>query len=246
MSKLPQVRRVNIGEKDILALSFAGLCLMFFALAGSSYLSARSCSRLAKGADTVFVQQPDGTAFVANPKSPNYREPLVVRNYVSKWLTYTFSLSNNLTTKTDSKVVDRGIYIDGQQIPTNVVSGAYALAANKREKFVSAYVAEGWIPEDYFSGDSTTQLEIDELGKARLIDEEKQIYAVNVVATVSHLRNGQPTGKVDFYRRKIIVAPIPIPQYPPAQNASIYQKLSYQWKKEGLQIKDIEFLSFDL
>ena len=236
---------IKLGERDILALSFAGLTLVFLVQVAASYLSARSCSHLAKGADAVLVQQPDGTSFLANPKPPNYRDPMVVRNYVHKWVTHTFSLPGSLATSGDKKVIDSGVFMGREKVPVNVVSGSFALTAKKRSKFVQAFANEGWIPEDYFSSSPTTKLlEIDELGQPQLIDKKEQIYAVNVVATVSSYKEGEPTGEVDFYRRKIIVAPIPVPQKVPDENAPIYEQLSYQWSKEGLRIDKINPLSF--
>ena len=238
--------KLKLGERDILALSFAVLTLCFLILGTASYLSARSCSRLAKGGNATLVQQLDGTAFIANSKPPNYRDPLVVRRYVGSWVAHTFALSGELDISEKQKIADQGIVVEGRRIPTNVLSGAYAWAANKRQEFIQAYMEEGLVSKDYFNHSSTTQeVEIDELGQAQLIDEEKQIFSVNVVATISKHQDGQPTGKVQFYRRKIIVASIPIPLQKPAANASIYQQLSYQWRKEGLQIQEINPLSFN-
>lgn len=235
---------LKLGERDILALSFAGLTITFVILAFGSFLSARSCSSLAKGANATLVQQPDGTAFIANPKPPNYRDPLMVRRYVFDWVVYTFTLSGELDIL-GKKIADRGIVVEDSRIPINVISGSYGWAANKRKEFVEAYIQEGLVPEDYFSssGGSTSVAEIDFLGQAELIDEEKQIFSVNVVATISKHQEGEPTGEVDFYRRKIIVASIPIPQEKPNANDSIYQQLSYQWRKEGLQIQEIQPLT---
>lgn len=233
-------------EKDILSLSFAGLTLFSLVIAVSTYLSAQSCSRLAKGAKATLIQQLDGEAFIANPKPANYRNPVMVRRYVGNWVAYTFSLTGELNVSGGQKISDQGLNLDGQQIPTNVISASYARAANKRKAFVQAYLQEGLVPEDYFYDAPTTKfVEIDSLGDAQVIDEKKQIYAVNVVATISEHQNGKPTGEVDFYRRQIIVASIPIPQQKPSANSnSIYQQLSYQWRKEGLQIQEINPLSF--
>ena len=249
MDNLSKIRKnkAKIGEKDILALSFAGLTLFALVVALSSFFSARSCSRLAKGANFTLVQQLDGTAFVASPKVANYRDPKIVRNYVNNWVTYVFTLNKNLSRAGDKQVFDQGIVVKGQRIPTNVVSGSYAWSATKRDGFIAAYLKEGLIPVNYFNDESLTtqEVEIDSLGDAQLIDEEEQIFTVNVVATVTRYENGKPTEDVNYYRRKITVAAIPIPQKKPDANASIYQKLSYQWRKEGLQIRTIETLSFN-
>ena len=239
--------KVRIGERDILALSFAGLTLCSLLITAATWWSARSCSLLEQGDRATLVQQLDGTAFIANPKSANYRDPELVRNYVNNWVGHTFSLSGEFNLGGKQRLKDRGLEIGGQQIPTNVVSGAYAWSANKRQAFIKAYLQEGFVPEDYFANDIrrvTQEVEIDSLGEARLIDEEKQIFSVNVIATISKLHNGKPTGEVDYYRRKILVASIPLPQKKPNQKDSIHQQLSYQWRKEGLQIQQINPLTF--
>lgn len=241
-------KKVKLGEKDILSLSFAGLALCFTILTTASFLSARSCSRLAQRATSAtLVQQLDGTAFIANPKPANYRDPKVVRNFVGQWVAHTFSLSGKLEISPNKKIPERGIIIEGKRIPTNVISGSYAWAANKRKEFIEAYMAEGLVPETYFSeNNSTTQeVEIDSLGQAQLIEEEKQIFTVNVIVTITKHLNGQPTGEVKFYRRKIIVDSIPIPLKKPEADDSIYKHLSYQWRKDGLQIQEIDPLSFN-
>ena len=248
MENLKKQISIKIGERDILAISFAGLTLFSLVVATASYWSGRSCVRLAKGANATLVQQPDGTAFIANPKPANYRDPLVVKRFVGNWIEYAFTLSGELDISGQKKIDDRGIVAWGMRIPTNVISSAYAWSANKRKEFIEAYLTEGLVPEDYFTESSSTsttiEVEIDSLGQAKLIDEKKQIFRVNVVATLSKHSNGTPTGEVDFYRKTITVASIPIPQKKPSANDSIYQQLSYQWRKEGLQIQEINPLSF--
>lgn len=242
-------KRVKIGEKDILAFSFAGLTLFALAVATASFISARSCSRLAKGANFTLVQQLDGETFIANPKPTNYRDPKAVRNFVNKWVTHVFTLNKKLGRVGNKEVLDRGLLEKGQRIPTNVVSGSFAWPATKRDGFIAAYLNEGLVPVNYFSGEANSGsiqlVEIDSLSDAKLIDEEKQVFTVNVVATVIRYKNGKPTGDENYYRRKITVGAIPIPQKKPDVNASIYEKLRYQWRKEGLQIRTIEALSFE-
>ncbi len=244
MLKLPKIT-LTLGEKDVLALSFAGLTFVFIILGAASFISANSCARLARGEKATLVQIEDGTAFIASPKPPNFRSPKVVQNYVRNWVKHTFSLSGDLSVSGET-VSDFGLTVEGKRIPTNIISGAYALPANKRKDFIEAYMKEGWIPEDYFSSERTIQeVELERLGEAQIIDEEKQIFSVNVVATISRYKSGKPTGEVDFYRRKIVVKSIPIPLQKPGTSASIYQQLSYFWRKDGLQISHTNPLSFD-
>ncbi len=240
MFKANQIK-AKISEKDILSLSFAGLTIFSLFIGFMSYLSVRSCSNLAKGATkATLVQQPDGSSFLAEPKPANYREPLVVRNYVKKWVEHTFDLSGELQIG-EEKVVDQGIELWGLKVPTNVVSGSYAWSANKRKAFVEAYVSGGLVPEDYFKskGSTTQEVEVDFLGSAFLVDPQKQIFSVKVIATISEHEDGIPTGKVDFWRQNVFVASAPIPQKKPDAQ-SIYQQLSHEWRKEGLRIEAAE------
>lgn len=237
MLKKSQIR-TKISERDILSLSFVSLTIFSLFVGFISYISARSCSNLAQGATkATLVQQIDGTSFLADSKPSNYREPLVVRNYVKKWVTHTFDLSGELQIG-EQKIIDQGIELWGRKIPTNVVSGSYAWSANKRKAFVQAYLDGGLVPEDYFksNGSTTQEVEIDFLGSAELVDPEKQIFSVKVIATISEHEDGRPTGNVDFWRQDVFVASAPIPQKKPDAQ-SIYQQLSYEWRKEGLRIE---------
>lgn len=246
MFKTSQIK-TKISEKDILSLSFAGLTVFSLLIGFTSHMSARSCSNLAKGATkATLVQRPDGSSFLADPKPSNYREPLVVRNYVKKWVDHTFDLSGELQIG-EQKIVDQGIELWGRKVPTNVVSGSYAWSANKRKAFVQAYMDGGLVPKDYFreKGSTTQEVEIEVLGSAELVDPEKQIFSVKVIATISeHDEDGRPTGKVDFWRQDVFVASAPIPPKKPDAK-SIYQQLSYEWRKEGLRIDKTNPLSFN-
>lgn len=210
--KLPQIK---LDERDILAISFFAIALAWLAQVGVSYLFSRSCSLLANGERATLVQRLDGTAFVAEPKHPDYRDPAVVRNYVENWVTVLFTWTGQLASAPGKKpILDRGVPIsDGQKVPTNAANAVLALRASIRENFLENFISEGWIPQDYFSSEpTTTVLEIEELGQPILVDPQRQIYHVKVVASVNYYRNGKPTGKTNYYRREIVVASIPIPK----------------------------------
>lgn len=243
MKKFPQIK---LDERDILAISFAAIAIAWFAQVGVSYWFSRSCNQLATGSRT-FVQEIGGNAFVAEPKHPDYRDPAVVKNFVKNWVTILFTWSGQLAGASGKEPIrDPGVPLaSGKKVPTNAANAAFAMTASRREQFLESILAEGWIPEDYFSGDpTTTVLEIDELGEPLLVDPDRQIYSVKVVASIANYRDGQPTGKVDYYRQEVIVAPIPIPQTAPAPNASIYEQLSYEWRKRGMQIQETNPLPF--
>lgn len=233
--------RIKLDERDILSISFFIIAFAWLAQVGVSYLFSRSCSTLANGPSATLVQRPDGTAFVAEPKPPDYRDPAVVRNYVENWVTILFTWTGKLATAPGKEpILDRGVPIaDGQKVPTNAANAALALPSSMRESFLETLITEGWIPEDYFSGEpTTTALEVEELGQPILVDPQRQIYNVKVVASVNYYRNGKPTGKTNYYRREIVVAPIPIPKKPPDASASIFEQLNYEWRKRGLQVKN--------
>lgn len=234
-------KKIVLGSKDLLSISFIALAVCFGMLTLITSKFASSCSVLAKAEKPTLVQKTDGEAFIANPMPANYRDPDVVRRYVQTWIDRTFTL----TASNELQDVKQGISYAGRTIPPNLLSVSYALPANKRREFIKAYVDEGWIPENYFTGNSSQEVELEQLSQAELIDNPKQIYTVNVIATISRYLDGKPTGEVEFYRRKITVAPIPIPQTEPKGRATFSQRLSYLFRKDGLQIISITPLSLE-
>ena len=185
------------------------------------------------------MQLPDGSSFVGEPKPANYRHPKTVKQFVEDWVVTAFTLTGTLGDGEDA-LPDRGIPVPGVgNVPTNAVAASFGYIDSRRQDFLKNYVEEGWIPEDYFSADpTTTTIHLDQVSEPILIDPDEQTYSVKVVASVNQIFEDDPIGKIDYYRKEIIVTSIPIPRVAPGEDASILEKLSYEWRKRGLQIVD--------
>lgn len=233
----PSPHRIKLDERDYLTICFLVQTVLWLAtvpfVVGLFFLYRQ----LVTGPNNTFVQLPDGSSFVGEPKPANYRHPQTVKQFVEDWVTTAFTLTGTLGDGEDA-LPDKGIPVPGVgTVPTNAVNASFGYVDSGRQAFLKNYMQEGWVPEDYFSAEpTTTTVYLDEVSEPMLIDPDRQIYSVKVVASVNQTNEDDPVGQVKYYRKELIVTSVPIPRAAPGENASILEKLAYEWRKRGLQI----------
>ena len=242
-------QKFRFEQKDILPTAFLilGGC---FSLLTIFYLKLLfDYHVLMKNSFSSLVQMNDGSSFIAiKAKSKYYRSPENIKSYIGNWLNLHYTFSGSITQAEGKVVPDRGVdlTIAGKafKVPINTYNSSFALVPEVRNPYL-AVMANKWVNPTYFSGSPssiiTTEVIIDEMGLPQEIEHkgQKKAWSVPVIAKiVYHSPNGSQS--IKYLRRKFLVLAIDFPSSPPKKSSSIYERLTYEWSKQGLQIIGIK------
>lgn len=235
-------------QKDILPTAFL-LLSGCFALITLAYLKLLfDFNVLTKNSHSALVQMSDGNSFIATKaKSKYYRSPESIQSYIRNWLNLQYTFSGSITQANGKAVPDQGIPLNiarkSLNVPINTYNSSFAIIPEVRNPYLAVLV-EKWVDPSYFNGSSskiTSELIIDEMGLPQEVEHKGKntAWEVPVIAKVVY---HSPDGKqsIKYLRRRFIVHAIDFPSSAPKESSSIYEKLTYEWSKQGLQIIGIK------
>jgi hypothetical protein len=233
-SKLPK-----IDSSDILPLAFAGLSLGVLILSVALFWLAVSFSRLANQKPPTLVQQVDGHAFSVRPADHSYREPEVIRRFVSDWAVMTFTWGK--LPGDQKKTVDEGMAIAGnKRVSTAAWEASFALAPDFRDAFLHQ-LATDVIPDGVFDGKVSAVLVPQQVSPPQTAGEGR--WQVDLIATRILFDDANPAGTTIPFNRRIFVRAVEPARQPLIQDASEYQRVVYRMLEGGIQIEEIRPLT---
>ena len=235
-------------QKDLLPTAFIVLSGCFTLITLAYLKLIFDYHVLMKNSHSTLVQTNDGNSFIATKaKSKYYRSPEVIQSYIGNWLNLQYTFSGSITQPDGKAVPDRGIPLSiagkSLKVPINTFNSSFAIIPEVRNPYLAVLV-EKWVDPSYFSGSSsiiTSEVIIDEMGLPQEIDYKGKntVWQVPVIAKIIyHSPNGSQS--IKYLRRKFTVRAIDFPLSPPKNSSSIYEKLTYEWSKQGLQIIGIK------
>ncbi len=229
-SKLPQ-----IDSSDILPLAFLGLSVGVLILAISLFWLAVSFSRLANQKTPTLVQQVDGRAFTVRSADYYYREPELIRRFVSDWAVMTFTWGK--LPGDQRQTIDKGIEVAGnKRVSTAAWEASFALAPDFRDAFLQQ-MATDVVPEGVFDGKVSAILVPQQISPPQSAGEER--WQVDLIATRILFDDTNPAGYTVPFNRRFFVRAIEPPHQPLIQNAADYQRVVYRMLEGGVQIEEI-------
>jgi hypothetical protein len=229
-SKLPK-----IDSSDILPLAFAGLSVGVFILAIALFWLAVSFSKLANQKPPTLVQQVNGHAFSVRPADYNYREPEVIRRFVSDWAVMTFTWGK--LPGDQRNTMDEGVAIAGnKRVSTAAWEAAFALAPDFRDTFLEQLATEV-IPDGVFDGNVSAVLVPQQISPPQAAGDGH--WQVDLIATRIVFNDANPAGYTIPFNRRIFVRAVEPARQPLIQNASEYQQVVYRMLEGGIQIEEI-------
>lgn len=241
-------KKFRFEQQDVLPTAFLimGSC---FTLLTVAYLKLLlDYHVLTKNSYSNLVQMNDGNSFIAiKAQSKYYRSSESIQSYIANWLNLHYTFSGSITQTNGKAVPDQGVSVNiagkSFRVPINTYNSSFALVPEARNPYL-AVVVEKWVDPAYFSGSSsiiTSEVIIDEMGLPQEIKHKgnKIVWEVPVIAKiVYHSPDGNQS--IKYLQRKFIVKAIDVPTSAPQKSSSIYQKLTYEWSKQGLQIIGIK------
>ena len=247
MINLSKHKKFRFEQKDILPSAFLilGGC---FTLLTIFYLKLLfDYHILLKNSHSTLVQMNNGNSFIATKaKSKYYRSPESIKNFIGNWLILHYTFSGSITQAEGKVLPDKGVdlNISGKafKVPINTYNSSFALIPEVRNSYLAVMAAK-WVDPTYFTGSSivTTEVIIDEMGTPQEVERKgkKTAWEVPVIAKIIyHSPDGSQS--IKYLRRKFLVLAIDFPSSPPQQSSSIYERLTYEWSKQGLQIIGIK------
>ena len=230
-----KVQRVKLDSSDILPLAFAGLSFGVFILAIALFWLAVSFSKLASQPVPTLVQQVDGQAFTVRAADRLYREPELIRQFVSQWAVMTFTWG--APPDQQDTPVDEGVAVTGHhRIPTAAWQASLALAPDFRDAFIEQLAADV-VPDGVFTGQVSAVLIPQHISQPQAAGEG--YWQVDLVATRIVFDDANPTGHTLPFNRTFYIKAIEPPQEPLISDASEYQQLIYRMLEGGVQIEEI-------
>lgn len=244
--KLPKLNRT-----DILPIS----CLSFIviSLTTSSYVIYKinsfeqNMNLLAETIPATLYQTGDGEVEMARQYPEHFRREELVKKYVRRWIEEQFTWSGIISSQNRSKR-DPGVEIDARKypgiiVPTAAYRASFAFPYQQQKSYLK-YLADNWVPNNYYSKTPTvTHMEIQELSPVKKLEiktKNKAFYSIRITAILKEYNSSVPTGNYREWKREVIVVSIRPPINKPGANSTIYEKLSYRWKRYGLEIYDIQ------
>lgn len=235
-SKLPR-----LDSSDILPLAFAGLSIGVLILSLALFWLAVSFSRLANQKPPTLVQQVDGRAFSVRPAEYTYREPEVIRRFVSEWAVMTFTWGK--LPGDQRRTVDEGVEIEGnKRISTAAWEASFALAPDFRDAFLQQLATEV-IPTGVFDGKVSAVLVPQQVSPPQVVGESR--WQVDLIATRIIFDDTNPSGVTIPFNRRIYLRAVEPARQPLIQNASEYQRVVYRMLEGGVQIEEIRPITLE-
>jgi hypothetical protein len=200
---------------------------------------AVSFSRLANQKPPTLVQQVDGHAFSVRPADHSYREPEVIRRFVSDWAVMTFTWGK--LPGDQKKTVDEGMAIAGnKRVSTAAWEASFALAPDFRDAFLHQ-LATDVIPDGVFDGKVSAVLVPQQVSPPQTAGEGR--WQVDLIATRILFDDANPAGTTIPFNRRIFVRAVEPARQPLIQDASEYQRVVYRMLEGGIQIEEIRPLT---
>lgn len=239
-------RRFRLQEKDFLPTAFLILAGGFIILILCYLKLLFDYQTIAANSKSVYVQTDGGESLLARKKNLYFRTEESIQSFVRDWVKLQYTFSGNILDKEGKIVPDLGVELEidrrNFKIPTNAFNASFALPPEIQKSFLAVLATE-WVDNSYFSSSNdkiVTEFIIDEMGLPKAYEKQKHTWEVPLIAKVIY--RGDGSQNIRYYRKVISVKAINVPNSSPLPNASVYEFLTYEWQKKGLQIIGIKNL----
>ncbi|MBD2093247.1 hypothetical protein H6F67_25720 [Microcoleus sp. FACHB-1515] len=226
--------------KNILALCF--IALTAFSGLGfviSLYTNAKVLA--ATNRRITMAQLTNGNTIYVAPRSANWRDPEVIKQFVSRWVTLSFNWDGTLT---GSDQPDEGVQVrEGGKVPTNTWFASILLEQQSGQQGTSSFaetslqqIAE-FVPPGVFSGVYRQVIVISYLSEPRQI--APATWEVDMVATRVLINRQDGTSERIPFNRTFTLRTAEIPESPLGADAPPVEQKIYEFRSAGLEITKI-------
>ena len=227
-------------SRDILPVCFLGvLGIQFFLLILMFlvFIAQREITTEAK--NRAFVEKKDGQMFIASTRKLSQPSAEAIKFFVRDWLKQQYSFSGRTLDPEGKVIPDSGITVKYKNevflVPSSVYQASFAVDSENRSKFLYL-LSQEWLSEDFFNlKNITIDFEIKEMSEPKIHDRKTNVWGVDIIGQLSYSGGME----VRRFNRRILIKPVEIPLEPEAATASLFERLSYQWKSRGFSVVGI-------
>lgn len=234
--KLKHSEEIIPQTKDKVVLGQIGLTIAFILLS-FAFLQVSLSNKKLSQKKVTFVQLEDGSAEKIEEKNENYRSDETIKNFVSNWLSLTFSWNGKIS---GTQAKDPGIKLNNKsKVPLNSWAASLAMEATFGKTFLEELTKI--IPDGVFSGKIESAIYVEYFSQPRQISTNT--WEIDVISTRILLDNYQGEERINFNKTFTLKA-VEVPIYSLENDANKVEKVIAKMRNSGLEIQSItDFVS---